>query len=91
MNEIMQIMKLMEQAPNFSTAGVALFGYCLFFTIKSKAEKQVKEKIDNSMDKFKSEFNKNMDEKLKPMEKKVENIEKNVYLLISNICPKNGL
>jgi hypothetical protein len=76
MNEIMQIMKLMEQAPNFSTAGVALFGYCLFFTIKSKAEKQVKEK---------------MDERLKPIEDKVVNIEKNVNLLILNICPKNGL
>jgi len=80
MNEIMQIMKLMEQAPNFSTAGIALFGYCfgycLFHTIKSKAN---------------DEINKKMDEKLKPIEDKVGNIEKNVNLLISNICPKNGL
>jgi chaperonin cofactor prefoldin len=80
MNEIMQIMKLMEQAPNFSTAGVALFGYCLFFTIKSKAEKQVKEKMDERLN-----------ERLKPIEDKVGNIEKNINLLISNICPKNGL
>ena len=76
----MQIMKLMEQAPNFSTAGVALFGYCLFFTIKSKAEKQVKEKMDERLN-----------ERLKPIEDKVGNIEKNINLLISNICPKNGL
>jgi hypothetical protein len=76
MNEIMQIMKLMEQAPNFSTAGIALFGYCLFHTIKSKAN---------------NEINKKMDERFKPLEDKVGNIEKNMNLLISNICPKNGL
>jgi len=76
MNEIMQIMKLMEQAPNFSTAGVALFGYCAFTTIKSKAN---------------NELNKKMDERLKPIEDKVGNIEKNVNFIISNICPKNGL
>jgi hypothetical protein len=80
MNEIMQIMKLMEQAPNFSTAGVALFGYCLFFTIKSKAEKQVKEKMDERLN-----------ERLKPIEDKVGNIEKNINFIIQNICPKNGL
>ena len=67
MNEIMQIMKLMEQAPNFSTAGIALFGYCfgycLFHTIKSKAN---------------NEINKKMDERFKPLEDKVGNIEKNM-------------
>lgn len=73
MNEIMQIMKLMEQAPNFSTAGIALFSYCLFHTIKSKAN---------------NEINKKMDERFKPLEDKVGNIEKNMNLLISNICPK---
>jgi len=76
MNEIMQIMKLMEQAPNFSTAGIAVFSYCAFHTIKSKAN---------------SELNKKMDERLKPIEDKVGNIEKNVNFIISNICPKNGL
>jgi len=94
MNEIIQIMKLMEQAPNFSTVAFAVFAYCAFKTIKSFAKEQVDEKVKNSMNEFKNEFkkdfNNNMDERLKPMEKKVENIEKNVYLLISNICPKNG-
>jgi len=73
MNEIMQIMKLMEQAPNFSTVTFAIFAYCLFHTIKSKAN---------------NEINKKMDERFKPLEDKVSNIEKNVNLLISNICPK---
>ena len=90
MNEIIQIMKLMEQAPNFSTVAFAVFAYCAFKTIKSFAKEQVDEKVKNSMNEFKKDFNNNMDERLKPMEKKVENIEKNVYLLISNICPKNG-
>jgi hypothetical protein len=76
MNEIMQIMKLMEQAPNFSTVTFAVFSYCAFHTIKSKAN---------------NELNKKMDERLKPIEDKVGNIEKNINLLISNICPKNGL
>ena len=95
MNEIIQIMKLMEQAPNFSSITFAVSAYCVFHTIKSLAKEQVDEKVKNSMNEFKNEFkkdfNNNMDERLKPMEKKVENIEKNVYLLISNICPKNGL
>jgi hypothetical protein len=73
MNEIIQIVKLMEQAPNFSTVTFAIFGYCLFHTIKSKAN---------------NEINKKMDERFKPIEDKVNNIEKNVSLLISNICPK---
>ena len=76
MNEIMQIMKLMEQAPNFSTVAFAVFSYCAFHTIKSKAN---------------SELNKKMDERFKPIEDKVGNIEKNVNFIISNICPKNGL
>ena len=38
-----------------------------------------------------NEINKKMDERLKPIEEKVGSIEKNVNLLISNICPKNGL
>jgi hypothetical protein len=76
MNEIMQIMKLMEQAPNFSTVAFAVFSYCAFHTIKSKAN---------------NELNKKMDERLKPIEDKVGNIEKNVNFIISNICPKNGL
>ena len=94
MNEIIQIMKLMEQAPNFSSITFAVFAYCVFHTIKSLAKEQVEQKVKNSMNEFKNEFkkdfNNSMDERLKPMEKKVENIEKNVYLLISNICPKNG-
>jgi len=76
MNEIMNIMKLMEQAPNFSTVAFAVFSYCAFHTIKSKAN---------------NELNKKMDERLKPIEDKVGNIEKNVNFIISNICPKNGL
>ena len=76
MNELIQIIKLMEQAPNFSTITFAIFAYCLFHTIKSKAN---------------NEINKKMDERLKPIEEKVESIGKNVNLLISNICPKNGL
>ena len=75
MNEIIQIMKLMEQAPNFSSITFAVFAYCAFHTIKSKAN---------------NEINKKMDERLKPIEEKVGSIEKNVNLLISNICPKNG-
>ena len=76
MNELIQIIKLMEQAPNFSSITFAIFVYCLFHTIKSKAN---------------NEINKKMDERLKPIEEKVGSIEKNVNLLISNICPKNGL
>ena len=76
MNEIIQIMKLMEQAPNFSSITFAVFAYCVFHTIKSKAN---------------NEINKKMDERLKPIEEKVGSIEKNVNLLISSICPKNGL
>lgn len=76
MNELIQIIKLMEQAPNFSSITFAIFAYCLFHTIKSKAN---------------NEINKKMDQRLKPIEEKVESIEKNVNLLISNICPKNGL
>lgn len=76
MNELINIVKLMEQAPNFSSITIAVFAYCLFHTIKSKAN---------------NEINKKMDERLKPIEEKVGSIEKNVNLLISNICPKNGL
>ena len=68
MNEIIQIMKLMEQAPNFSSITFVVFAYCVFHTIKSKAN---------------NEINKKMDEKLKPIEEKVGSIEKNVNLLIS--------
>jgi len=35
---------LMEQAPNFSTAGIAFFGYCLFQSIKSKANNEINKK-----------------------------------------------
>ena len=59
MNEIIQIMKLMEQAPNFSTVAFAVFAYCVFHTIKSKAN---------------NEINKKMDERLKPIEEKVGSI-----------------
>ena len=76
MNEIIQIVKLMEQAPNFSTVTFAVFSYCAFHTIKSKTN---------------NELNKKMDERLKPIEDKVGNIEKNVNFIIQNICPKNGL
>lgn len=95
MNELIQIIKLMEQAPNFSSITMAVFVYCVYRTIKSLVKEQFDEKVKNSMNEFKNEFkkdfNNSMDERIKPMEKKMENIEKNVYLLISNICPKNGL
>ena len=44
MNEIIQIMKLMEQAPNFSSITFAVFAYCVFHTIKSKANNEINKK-----------------------------------------------
>lgn len=76
MNELIQIIKLMEQAPNFSTIAFAVFTYCLFRTIKSIAS---------------DEIDKKMDKRFNPIINDITEIKKDMILLKQNICPKNGL
>lgn len=73
MNEIIQIIKLMQQAPNFSTIAFALFGYCLFRTIKSIAS---------------DEIDKKMDKRFMPIINDITEIKKDMILLKQNICQK---
>lgn len=73
MNEIIQIIKLMQQAPNFSTITFAVFGYCLFRTIKSIAS---------------DEIDKKMDKRFNPIINDITEIKKDMILLKQNICQK---
>ena len=73
MNEIIQIIKLMQQAPNFSTITFAVFGYCLFRTIKSIAS---------------DEIDKKMDKRFNPIINDITEIKKDIILLKQNICQK---
>jgi len=41
MNEIMQIMKLMEQAPEFSIMVSAFFIYLFYYWLKNQGEKKI--------------------------------------------------
>ncbi len=73
MNEIIQIIKLMQQAPNFSTITFAVFGYCLFRTIKSIAS---------------DEIDKKMDKRFNPIINDITEIKKDMILLKQNFCQK---
>ena len=73
MNEIIQIIKLMQQAPNFSTITFAVFGYCLFRTIKSIAS---------------DEIDKKMDKRFNPIINDITEIKTDMILLKQNSCQK---
>ena len=54
MNEIIQIMKLMEQAPEFSVAITAIFVYLAIFFIKAKGRDEVLKIIKPMSDRLKT-------------------------------------
>lgn len=54
MNEIIQIMKLMEQAPEFSVAISGIFVYLAIFYIKSKGRDEVLKIIKPINDRLKT-------------------------------------
>lgn len=76
MQDIITIIKLMEQAPNFSTIFFAIFLYTLYNTIKSKCKDNVVKFIR---------------EEIQPLKDDVKIIKEKQKEIETKICPKNGL
>lgn len=76
MQDIITIIKLMEQAPNFSTIFFGIFLYTLYNTIKSKCKDDVVKFIR---------------EEIQPLKDDVRIIKEKQKQIETKICQKNGL
>ena len=100
MQDIITIIKLMEQAPSFSVIFGFGFIFLVVYFVKNEGEKKINEKVNKGVKESLTSF---IAEQLTPIIKKVLNVElepiKNDVITIKEkqkhieqtICPKNGL